>query len=502
MSEHRASGRLHMCPMDGYLSDRLTDCPMCGMRLMPKPEAEHRRKRFIEDPGAMMALHPGMSMYKWTQSVVIVLGAWLMTQPAVFAYQSRALIASDVLSGALAIAIAIYALSIPRRASVSYANGFVGLWLLFAPLAFWSPTPAVYMLDTLIGSLLIVFSFVIPMSMEMPGPDIPPGWSYNPSTWVQRAPIIALGLVGFLLSRPLAGYQLGHIDWVWDPFFGGGTTDILTSDVSKAWPVSDAGLGAMTYLVEVLSTFMGDRRRWRTMPWMVAIFGFAVIPLGVTSIILVVMQPLVVGEWCMLCLASAAAMLVMLPLALDEVIAMIQFLNHSRKAGRSVWRTFWHGGSLPDARDKALPHREPAWRLAPMFWGVTGTWTLYASVTIGIWLLFSPAVFRSTGGAADSDHLAGALVVTCGMIALAEVGRAVRFLNVGLGVWLAAAPWLLDGAPAASQWNSTMAGILLIALSAPLGRIRDHYGSFDPYVVWPRGLRGRRIEHTRKETAR
>lgn len=480
------NGKLYMCPMDGFQSDQPIECPMCGMKLMPKDEATHHQQRFIEDPGAMMAAHPVMAMYKWVQSAVLVLGLWLVTQPMAFDYQSRALMVSDILSGALAMGIAAATLLAPQRAWISYANAFVGLWLMFAPLAFWSPTPAGYLLDTLIGALLITFSFVIPMTMEMPGPEVPPGWTYNPSTWVQRAPIIALGLVGYFLARPMAGFQLGHVHSIWEPFFGEGTRRVLTSDVSKAWPVSDAGLGAMTYLIEVLSTFMGDRRRWRTMPWMVAIFGIAVIPLGVTSIVLVIMQPIVVGHWCTLCLITAAAMLLMVPLALDEVVAMIQFLNHSRKTGKSIWRTFWRGGSLPDATDRPMPHRESTWRLEPMLWGVTGSWSLYAGAALGIWLLFAPAVFGSTAGAADSDHLVGALAVTCAMIALAEVGRAMRFLNIGFGAWLAAAPWFLSGASSAAQWNSAVAGVLLIALSLPLGKIRDHYGTFGPYVVWPR----------------
>jgi uncharacterized membrane protein len=227
----------------------------------------------------------------------------------------------------------------------------------------------------LIGMFLITFSFVIPMSMSMPGPEVPPGWSYNPSTWVQRAPIIALGLIGFFLSRPMAAYQLGYIDSIWEPFFSGaagnGTETILTSDVSKAWPISDAGLGAATYLIEVLSTFMGDQRRWRTMPWMVAIFGIAVIPLGIISVVLVIMQPVMVGAWCTLCLFAAAAMLLMVPLALDEVVAMIQFLNHSRKRGKSVWRTFIRGGSRPDATDTPRTDRRSAWNAPAMLWGVT-----------------------------------------------------------------------------------------------------------------------------------
>src|SRR3546814_15376362 len=122
--------------------------------------------------------------------------------------------------------------------------------------------------------------------MAMEGPEIPLGWSYNPSTWVQRAPIIALGLFGFFISRYLAAFPLGHIDSAWDPFFGAGTEQILTSDVSKMFQVSDAGLGAVVYWLDVLMGLMGALRRWSTMPLMVAGFGIPVTPPGMTQVIL------------------------------------------------------------------------------------------------------------------------------------------------------------------------------------------------------------------------
>ena len=71
---------------------------------------------------------------------------------------------------------------------------------------------------------------------------------------------------------------------------------------------------------------MGDPRRWRTMPWMVALFGFMVVPLGIVSVVLIMLQPVVVGAWCTFCLLSALFMLIMVALSLDEVIAMLQFL--------------------------------------------------------------------------------------------------------------------------------------------------------------------------------
>lgn len=51
--------------------------------------------------------------------------------------------------------------------------------------------------------------------------------------------------------------------------------------MSHSLPVSDAGLGSLAYTIEFLMGYMGATSRWRTMPWMVTIFGILVIPLGV-----------------------------------------------------------------------------------------------------------------------------------------------------------------------------------------------------------------------------
>ena len=50
------------------------------------------------------------------------------------------------------------------------------------------------------------------------------------------------------------------------------------------------------------------------------VFGILVVPLGVVSITLIVLQPIAVGAWCTPCLIAAAAMLVMISLTLDEVV--------------------------------------------------------------------------------------------------------------------------------------------------------------------------------------
>lgn len=454
---------------------------MPGMN-MDEGGMQHGEER---EPGPMMFEH--FKMFSWAQAVVMVLGVWLATAPFALGYQSAAMTWNDVLCGGGVVVLG--ALSVGRlglRAGI--ANALVGVWLLLAPLVFWAPTPAAYANDTIVGALIISFAVVLPMSHEMRGADVPRGWSYNPSSWQQRAPIIALGFFGFFVSRYMASYQLGYVGHAWDPFFGDGTKRVLESDVSKAWPVSDAGLGAATYMLETLSGFMGDKRRWRTMPWMVAIFGVAVIPLGIVSIVLIVMQPVVVGAWCTLCLATSAAMLVMVALSVDEVAAMIQFLVQSRREGKSVWRTFWRGGNVP-ADEGTDDVREPAWRPGPMTWGVSAPVGLLLSAAMGVWLMFAPAAFGIgiQESAANSDHLAGALVVVVSVIAMAEVTRPARFLNVLIGAWLLSATWFLAGGTRASHVSDAAVGLLVILLSLPGGRLRDQYGSLDGAASWRLG---------------
>jgi len=85
---------------------------------------------------------------------------------------------------------------------------------------------------------------------------------------------------------------------------------------------------------------------------------------------------------------------------------------------------------------------------------------------------------------ADSDHLVGALIITVAVIAMAEVGRALRFINVLLGLWLIAAPWLAFDAGTVASWASVMVGAAVILLNLSRGsRSDEHYGSWDRYIV-------------------
>ncbi|GBE15497.1 vitamin K epoxide reductase family protein [bacterium BMS3Abin14] len=430
----------------------------------------------------------------WTNFTIVGFGFWLITSPFTFGYAKPAMIWGDVASGALLVLFALAAVSPRFDFWGRWSIALVGIWLQFAPLVFWTTSPAAFVNDTLIGTLVIGLSILVPsmpgmahhMEMAKSGPEIPPGWSYNPSTWHQRAPMIIIAFAGWLISRYLAAFQLGFIPTIWEPFFGHGTVNVLTSNVSRKFPVSDAGLGAAAYTLEMLMAWMGGKTRWRSMPWMVTGFFILVVPLGVTSIVLVILQPVVVGSWCTLCLMTALLMLLMIPFTVDELVAMGQFLKQSVRDGNSMWRAFWIGGTLNvENVDERTPlYGAPVKEYFPsMSWGVTLPWTLLLSVAFGLWLMLSPVILGTMGRAAADNNIFGALIVTVAVIAMAEVFRAGRFLNVLFSAWIIASPWLLAGAGAGTRVNNAIVGVLLILLCIPRGTIKEQYGTWDRLIV-------------------
>jgi hypothetical protein len=452
----------------------------------------------------------------WVYWSLVLLGFWLLLAPVTFGYLSpatwvdpggdrgvwfgeatrtdlRALLATwnDVLCGVLLVVFGWRSLKPDRPVSL-WVCCFVGIWLSFAPVVLWSPSPAAYLNDTLVGMLVIALAVLIPGMPNMVaymkmGPPSPPGWSYNPSSWPQRWIMIAAGFAGFLASRYLGAFQLGFLESAWDPFFGLATEGVLNSSMSHMWPVSDAALGTFAYTLEFLMGWMGSPSRWRTMPWMVTFFGILVIPLGLVHIALVISQPVVVGSWCTFCLLAAAIMLPMIPLQVDEVIAMGQHLRAAKRKGVSIWEAFWKGGPADDAEpDERTPELitlpdQPGVVVRSAFWGMSAPWTLVASTVVGIWLMAAPGVVDVTGVASNVLTLGGSLVVTVSVIAMGEPVRLVRWCNVLLGPAIGIGCWVAD-AEAVVIVQALFAGLSVAVLAVPRGPKKERYGTWDPLV--------------------
>ena len=418
---------------------------------------------------------------RWTYYATLFLGLWLIASPATFGYAADPISRNnDIVCGILSIAFGIYSLT-RLKIWAAWIIFAIGAWLQFSPLLFWAKEPAIYLNDTLIGVLLISVAILIPRlprEHDDKDSDIPLGWSYNPSNWSQRIPVILLGTICWFLARYLAGFELGYYPNVWDPIFDNGTRDVLTSTVSHDFPVPDAGLGAMAYTLEALLGCKGSEKRWRTMPWIVFTFGLLVVPVGIISIILVILQPVIVGAWCTLCLLTALSMIIMVILTLDEVTASIQYLHWSYQKGHPFWKTFWKGGTIPNMPSPKLTTSQDCG-----FLGVSWSWTLIVSALIGILLMFSAKHFGLTGSMADSTHIVGALTTVFSLISLAEVARIGRYLNILLGAWLILSTFILQALALGHMITLILAGIVLILLAFRRGRVEECYGTYQKFIL-------------------
>src|SRR5690606_9897729 len=138
------------------------------------------------------------------------------------ALRNRWLGYSEILCGLLIAFLALAGLS-RRYRWLQWITAAVAIWVMFAPLMFWTTSAAAYASDTIVGMLVVAFAVMIPptpgigLRARAADDDLPLGWSYSPSTFTQRIPIVALAFVGLFVSRYLAAYQMGHIDGLWDP---------------------------------------------------------------------------------------------------------------------------------------------------------------------------------------------------------------------------------------------------------------------------------------------
>lgn len=123
-------------------------------------------------------------------------------------------------------------------------------------------------------------------------------------------------------------------------------------------------------------------------------------------------------------------------------------------------------------------------RLTPFDWSrpvgmftawLLSTWNLLLSIALGVWLMFAPVIFQTTGRAADNDHLVGALIVTFAAIAIAELPvpgvLSISCLVRGLSS--------RRGCSQDSSWpRGGMTRRAAILLSLARGKVRERYGSW------------------------
>jgi len=276
-----------------------------------------------------------------------------------------------------------------------------------------------------------------------------------------------------------------------------GNKKILVETTSQMipWPITDGFLGLLGYVFDALFGLIGGVLRWRTMPWAVILFGVLVGPLGAVSIGLVITQPLAYNTFCTLCMFTAVISVVMIGPAMDEMLASLQYMRRVQELNLPFWRYFWGRGEqeyLPDpaaeAAASAVDARLPDKQSARTRRRVALVAQLIVALT-GIYLMAAPGIWGYTGAPEKVDRFIGPLVASFGTMALWEVLRNVRWLNLLLGVALAAlalSPWPWPHPREAMISDITAAAVIVGLTLLPYPTVRRYGGG------WMMLLPGRR----------
>jgi uncharacterized membrane protein len=405
---------------------------------------------------------------------IFALGLWMLASAFTFGEAGSRMYTSDIIAGVLLLVFALFS-HFPHHVWYVWAVAVLGLWIQIAPLVLWTDQTAEYINGTLCGffAMAIALRTITPQLVPLRDGLVPSGWSFNPSTWSFRIPLIFGSLLCSFLARYLAAFQLGLIPEIRDPVFGDGTYRVITSAVSHAFPVSDAGLGALAYLIEVLMGCEGDVQRWRTRPWAVLIFGILVIPVSIVSTILIILQPVVVGAWCFWCLLTAFLMVIMIPLALPEFVACIHFVHQNWKR-KPLHKLLLHGHDSHGSKHANSSQKK-------ILQGVSFPWNLIACALLGVWMVFSADFFNPPKLIADCDFIVGPLIFVVSVLSMAEITRAARFVNFLFAAILMFIPWF--STPSIGMLlNQIIVGVAIILLSIRRGPIYQRYGTLQRFI--------------------
>ncbi|MGE0789423.1 MAG: SDR family oxidoreductase [Sandaracinaceae bacterium] len=174
--------------------------------------------------------------------------------------------------------------------------------------------------------------------------EIPPDAASNPAAYSRRLPVALGALVMICIAAYLAMHRAGVVDTVWEPLFG-----TVPPAPSRGLPLYDAWLVGAVYLLVIPAAVIGDRSRWRTMPWIAVLLALLVGPVGVASVALLVLPYLALGWAPTVCLlASLLCVLMVAPPTAEAVASLRHVWRARRDPPRSVARRFW--GLSPEQR--------------------------------------------------------------------------------------------------------------------------------------------------------
>lgn len=103
-------------------------------------------------------------------------------------------------------------------------------------------------------------------------------------------------------------------------------------------------------------------------------------------------------------------------------------------------------------------------------------WAQAINMVLGIWVMASPAVLHYNQTVSNNNHIVGPLIITFAVVALWDINRNVRFVNVLLGVWLIASVFILPAQSYTSMLSNGVAGLAIVLFSLVKRKTNDAYG--------------------------
>ena len=114
-----------------------------------------------------------------------------------------------------------------------------------------------------------------------------------------------------------------------------------------------------------------------------------------------------------------------------------------------------------------------------------GLWARGLNTALGIWLMAAPSVLEVLGTPVEkNDRIVGPIVATFAIIAIWGATRPVRRINTLAGLWLLAAPWVLGYEAGAAIANDMIVGLFVIGLSLVKGEMVERFGH-GWSTLWP-----------------
>jgi hypothetical protein len=101
-------------------------------------------------------------------------------------------------------------------------------------------------------------------------------------------------------------------------------------------------------------------------------------------------------------------------------------------------------------------------------------WAQAVACAIGLWITAAPDLLGSGRAAEVNEQIVGPLAASFACVAMWQVARSLRWVNVVFGAWLVASPAVL-GCSGSEAAHSILAGIALLGFSSVRGRLTHRY---------------------------